>query len=69
MTPEKIAYALQRLAEPERSISSIAPLLGVSRSTLYRWALPDLVTPQQAEQRLGVQLTDRRLRWSRTTSC
>lgn len=36
MTPEKVAYALQLLAEPNRSMSSIAKLLGVSRSTLYR---------------------------------
>ncbi len=41
MTPEKIAYARQLLAKPDRSISSIATLLGVSRSTLYK-ALPEL---------------------------
>ncbi|WP_157547780.1 recombinase family protein [Micromonospora sp. ATCC 39149] len=44
MTPEKVAYALQLLAEPDRSLSSIATLLGVSRSTLYK-ALPALTPP------------------------
>lgn len=47
MTPEKVAYAMQLLAEPDRSISSIAKLLGISRSTLYK-ALPELVPPQLA---------------------
>jgi DNA invertase Pin-like site-specific DNA recombinase len=42
MTPEKVAYARQLLAEPDRSIAAIARLLGVSRSTLYK-ALPELV--------------------------
>ncbi|ADU10707.1 Resolvase domain protein [Micromonospora sp. L5] len=41
MTPEKIAYALQLLGEPDRTMTSIAKLLGVSRSTLYT-ALPEL---------------------------
>ncbi|GIE90760.1 zeta toxin family protein [Actinoplanes regularis] len=41
MTPEKIAYALHLLGEPDRTMTSIAKLLGVSRSTLYT-ALPEL---------------------------
>lgn len=41
MTPEKVAYALQLLAEPDRLMTSIAALLGVSCSTLYK-ALPQL---------------------------
>lgn len=41
MTPEKLAYARELLAEPEASMASIARLLGVSRSTLYK-SLPDL---------------------------
>lgn len=41
MTPEKVAYARQLLAEPDRSMASIAMLLGVARSTLYK-ALPEL---------------------------
>ena len=41
----KVAYALQLLAEPERSVSSIAKLLGVCRTTLYK-ALPTLTPPQ-----------------------
>lgn len=55
MTPEKVAYALQLLAEPDRSLSSIAALLKVSRTTLYK-ALPELLTPEQAKVRLGTQL-------------
>jgi DNA invertase Pin-like site-specific DNA recombinase len=46
MTPEKVAYALQLLAEPNRTMTSIAKLLGVSRSTLYN-ALPGLVPTQR----------------------
>ncbi|GGJ68194.1 hypothetical protein GCM10010121_093620 [Streptomyces brasiliensis] len=41
MTSEKVAYALQLLDEPNRTMTSIAKLLGVSRSTLYT-ALPEL---------------------------
>lgn len=55
MTPEKAAYALQLLAEPDRSLSAIAKLLKVSRTTLYK-ALPELLTPEQAKARLGTQL-------------
>ncbi|WP_374536242.1 recombinase family protein [Micromonospora aurantiaca (nom. illeg.)] len=55
MTPEKVAYAMQLLAEPDRSISSIAKLLGISRSTLYK-ALPELVPPQLARERLAAQI-------------
>ena len=36
MTPEKVAYALHLLSEPDRSMSSIAELLGVSPSTSTR---------------------------------
>jgi DNA invertase Pin-like site-specific DNA recombinase len=56
MSPEKVAYALQLLAEPDRSLSAIAKLLKVSRTTLYK-ALPELLTPEQAKVRLGTQLT------------
>ncbi|SCF15151.1 hypothetical protein GA0070558_13439 [Micromonospora haikouensis] len=42
MTPEKVSYALQLLAEPDRSMASIATLLGVSRATLFYKALPEL---------------------------
>ncbi|GAA3765257.1 hypothetical protein GCM10022225_59200 [Plantactinospora mayteni] len=55
MTPEKVAYALQLLAEPDRSMSSIAKLLGISRSTLYK-ALPELVPPQLAQTRPDAQI-------------
>ncbi|MGC5334740.1 helix-turn-helix domain-containing protein [Micromonospora sp. DT62] len=49
MTPEKVAYALQLLAEPNRTMTSIAKLLGVSRSTLYN-ALPGIVPAQRDDQ-------------------
>jgi DNA invertase Pin-like site-specific DNA recombinase len=41
MTPEKVAYALQLLGEPDCTMTSIATLLGVSRSTLCT-SLPEL---------------------------
>lgn len=49
MTPEKVAYALQLLGEPDRTITSIAKLLRVSRSTLYT-ALPELPAAQRGGQ-------------------
>lgn len=55
MTPEKVAHARQLLTEPERSISAIAKLVGVSRSTIYK-ALPELLPPQLAQQRLAAQI-------------
>jgi transposase InsO family protein len=55
MTPEKVAYALHLLTAPDRSLSSIAKLLKVSRTTLYK-ALPELMTPEQAKARLGAQI-------------
>jgi DNA invertase Pin-like site-specific DNA recombinase len=54
MTPEKLAYARQLLAEPDRAISAIAKLLGVSRTTLYN-ALPELLSPNLARQRLNAR--------------
>ncbi|WP_239138934.1 helix-turn-helix domain-containing protein [Actinoplanes regularis] len=56
MTPEKIAYALQLLAEPDRTMSAIAKMLGISRSILYKM-LPELVPPAAAQQRLDAQIT------------
>lgn len=55
MTPEKLAYARQLLAEPDRSISAIAKLVGVSRSTLYK-TLPELAPPQLPQQRLTAEI-------------
>ncbi|MEU1813417.1 helix-turn-helix domain-containing protein [Micromonospora aurantiaca (nom. illeg.)] len=46
---------MQLLAEPDRSISSIAKVLGISRSTLYK-ALPELVPPGLARERLTTQI-------------
>ena len=55
MTPEKVAYALQLLTEPDRTMTSIARLLGVSRSTLYN-ALPGLVPGQRGNQAVRERL-------------
>lgn len=55
MTPEKVAYALQLLAEPDRSVASIARLLGVSRSTLYK-AMPELIPAQRGPAAVGARL-------------
>ncbi len=55
MSPEKVAYALQLLAEPDRSMSAIARLLGISRSTLYK-ALPELVPAQRGPALLVTRL-------------
>jgi len=41
-------------AEPNRTITSIAKLLGVSRSTLYS-ALPGLVSAQRNDQAVALQ--------------
>src|SRR5919198_824494 len=41
MTPEQVRSARTLLAEPEHSVTSIAKLLGVSRSTIYKY-LPEL---------------------------
>ena len=55
MTPEKVAYALHLLSEPNRSISSIAKLLGVSRSTLYTY-LPELLPAQRGPAALNTHV-------------
>jgi hypothetical protein len=55
MTPEKVAYALQLLGEPDRTISSIAKLVGVSRSTLYTY-LPELLPAQRGPAALDTHL-------------
>ncbi|WP_333742715.1 recombinase family protein [Streptomyces ardesiacus] len=43
MTEEQILHARSMLANPEASISSIAKLLGVSRTTIYKY-VPELAT-------------------------
>jgi DNA invertase Pin-like site-specific DNA recombinase len=45
MTPEQIRHARDLLTHPGNSISSIARLLGVSRSTIYKY-VPELTTGQ-----------------------
>nr|WP_132156543.1 recombinase family protein [Kribbella antiqua] len=44
MTPDQVRSARTLLAEPDHSVSSIARLLGVSRSTVYKY-LPELRSP------------------------
>src|SRR5690242_2635664 len=41
MTPEQIRHARAMLADPDASIASIAKLLGVSRTTIYKY-VPEL---------------------------
>jgi DNA invertase Pin-like site-specific DNA recombinase len=41
MTPERVGHARALLTQPDAAISSIARLLGVSRSTIYKY-LPEL---------------------------
>lgn len=41
MTPEQVRHARALLAEPDNTVASIARLLGVSRSTLYKY-VPEL---------------------------
>ncbi|MET7466228.1 recombinase family protein [Nonomuraea sp. NPDC005501] len=47
MTPEQIRHARDLLTRPENTVSSIARLLGVSRSTIYKY-VPDLTTGRPA---------------------
>lgn len=57
MTPEKVAYALHLLAEPDQTMSSIAKLLGVSRSTLYSH-LPELQPARRGPAALDAHASD-----------
>ncbi|WP_432830555.1 recombinase family protein [Dactylosporangium sp. CA-092794] len=57
MTPEKLAYARQLLAEPNRTISAIAKLLGVSRTTIYS-VLPELLPPDLAQPGLDARVAE-----------
>ncbi|GAB3451223.1 recombinase family protein [Streptomonospora sediminis] len=50
MTPEQVRHARDLLSRPENSVSSIARLLGVSRSTLYKH-VPQLSGGSRAEIR------------------
>ncbi|MPY86135.1 MAG: helix-turn-helix domain-containing protein [Actinophytocola sp.] len=43
MTPEQIRHARALLTEPDNTAASIARLLGVSRSTIYKY-IPELST-------------------------
>ncbi|MEV0313679.1 helix-turn-helix domain-containing protein [Nonomuraea fuscirosea] len=43
MTPEQIRHARDLLTHPGNTVSSIARLLGVSRSTIYKY-VPELTT-------------------------
>jgi transposase-like protein len=55
MTPEKIAYAMHLLGEPDCTVSSIAKLLGISRSTLYK-VMTELIPAQRGPAVLEAQL-------------
>ncbi|WP_279634831.1 recombinase family protein [Streptomyces tirandamycinicus] len=47
MTEKQIRHARALLAQPENTITSIAKLLGVSRTTLYKY-VPELVAGRNA---------------------
>ncbi|MEV0354412.1 helix-turn-helix domain-containing protein [Nonomuraea sp. NPDC050680] len=50
MTPEQIRHARDLLTRPENTVSSIARLLGVSRSTIFKY-VPELATGRSAVER------------------
>lgn len=58
MTEEQIRHARSMLADPEASISSIAKLLGVSRTTIYKY-VPELAAGRASlvttEARRGIE--------------
>ena len=47
MSAEQIRHARDLLTQPDNTVSSIARLLGVSRSTIYKY-VPELTTARQA---------------------
>jgi DNA invertase Pin-like site-specific DNA recombinase len=47
LTPEQVAHARDLLSRPENSVASIARLLGVSRSTIYKH-VPELASARSA---------------------
>ncbi|MEU6261738.1 helix-turn-helix domain-containing protein [Saccharopolyspora shandongensis] len=47
MTPEQVRHARALLAEPDNTVAFIARLLGVSRSTIYKY-VPELRTDGRA---------------------
>ncbi|WP_433714972.1 helix-turn-helix domain-containing protein [Nocardia sp. CA-084685] len=47
MTDEQIRKARALLTRPDESVSSIARLLGVSRSTIYKY-VPEITVARQA---------------------
>lgn len=49
MSPEQIRHARDLLTRPDNTVSSIARLLGVSRSTIYTY-VPELATGRAVEQ-------------------
>lgn len=67
MTPEQVAHARALLAQPDATVSSIARLLNVSRSTIYKYVpqtgpacLPTERRPAQQVVKYGEWSTSRR---------
>lgn len=56
MTTEQVKHARALLAQPDASITSIARLLGVSRSTLYKY-VPELKPGSQHPKLTGSSAT------------
>ncbi|RZT17476.1 DNA invertase Pin-like site-specific DNA recombinase [Kribbella sp. VKM Ac-2569] len=55
MTPDQVRSARTLLAEPDHSVTSIAKLLGVSRSTIYKY-IPELRSPAMASAPAPLEL-------------
>ncbi|MBD2900686.1 hypothetical protein amrb99_96950 [Actinomadura sp. RB99] len=53
MTPEQIRHACALLIQPDATVSSIARLLGVSRSTIYKY-VPELKRTGLQQVKTGV---------------
>ncbi|GAA0555165.1 helix-turn-helix domain-containing protein [Saccharopolyspora erythraea] len=54
MTPEQVRPARELLAEPDNTVASIAPLLSVSRSTIYKYVTelsPSRTIDPESDQR------------------
>ncbi|MEQ4726217.1 recombinase family protein [Nonomuraea sp. B19D2] len=56
MTAEQIRHARDLLTRPENTVSSIARLLGVSRSTIYKYVPELTTTPRPAIGRSAAEL-------------
>lgn len=54
LTPEQVSHARFLLTNPDASVSSVAKLLGVSRSTIYKY-VPELTGPAGVSDKGAVE--------------